>query len=247
MLNCRWANALTKYDCRPVRGLDGQDGLEIGTPFSLPGGAAISLYLMPAGSHILISDNGDTLIHLSGMGIDVWRPARMRALREELSSHELKLTDEGDFRLITTVEKSAWNFANAVSALLAVNHWAYRQMKAETSAHDLPAEAEPYIIARDPGLYFQKNPFVRGASKAEHRFDFQHGEDLIDVINPHPVSTGMSLRKIGDVLNGPFIGSRSPLIIVDDRFDPLKAESEMGMISSIARTQPFSSLIRPLH
>jgi hypothetical protein len=186
-------------------------------------------------------------MHLSGMGIDVWKPARMRALREELVTHHLTLTDEGDFRLVSTIEKSAWNFANAITALLAVNHWAHQQMKATPAERDLPAEAEPYIIARNPNLYFEKNPRVRGASRTEHRFDFQHGDDLIDVINPHPVSTGMSLRKIGDILNGPFAGDRTPLVIVDDRFDPLKAESEMGMISATARTQPFSSLIRSLH
>ena len=247
MLNCEWAHALTRFDCRPVRGLDGAEGLEIGTPFSLPGGAAINLYLMPVGHHVLISDNGDTLMHLSGMGIDIWKPSRMRALREELAAHELKLTEEGDFRLVSTIEKSAWNFANAISALLAVNHWAHHQLKSGPVERDLPAEAEPYIIARNPSLYFEKNPRVRGASRAEHRFDFQHGDELIDVINPHPVSTGMALRKIGDIMNGPFAGDRIPLIIVDDRFDPLRAESEMGMLSSSARTQPFSSLARPLH
>ncbi|GAB3392388.1 DUF1828 domain-containing protein [Massilia agri] len=247
MLNCNWANALTRYDCRQVRGLNGSIGLEIGTPFSLPGGAAINLYLMPVGDHVVISDNGDTLMHLSGLGIDVWKPSRIRSLREEMSSHAMTLTDDGDFRLISSQEKSAWNFANAVSSLLAVNHWALQQLKAAPNEHDLPAEAEAYIVARDPSAYFEKNPKVKGASRAEHRFDFQHGDDLIDVITPHGISTGMSMRKVGDVINGPFVGQRSPLIIVDDRFDPIRAESEMGMISSIARTQPFSSLTRALH
>jgi hypothetical protein len=247
MLNCTWAAALTKYDCRPVRGLDGSEGLEIGTPFSLPGGAAINLYLMPVGDHILMSDNGDTLIHLSAMGVDVWKPGRMRSLREELASHELTLTEAGDFRLISTEEKSAWNFANAISALLVVNHWAHHQMKSDPVERDLPAEAEPYIIARNPNLYFAKSPRVRGASRAEHTFDFQHGDDLIDVITPHPVSTGMTLRKIGDISNGPFMGDRSSLVIVDDRFDPLRAESEMGMLASTTRTQSFTSLMRALH
>jgi hypothetical protein len=221
--------------------------LEIGTPFSLPGGAAINLYLVPMGAHIVISDNGDTLMHLSALGIDVWKPARMRALREELSGHVLTLTEEGDFRLVTTTEKCAGKFAQAISALLVVNHWACQQMKAPAAERDLPAEAEAYIVARDPSLYFEKNPKVRGASKAEHRFDFQHGGDLIDVISPHAISTGMAMRKVGDVANGPFMGERSPLIIVDDRFDPIRAESEMGMIASTSRTQAFSSLVRALH
>lgn len=247
MLNCQWAQALTRYDCRPVRGLDGSHGLEIGTPFSLPGGAAINLYLMQVGEHILISDNGDTLMHLSGMGIDVWQPARLRSLRDEMAPHGLTLTDAGDFRTVSTFEKSAWTFANAISALLAVNHWAHRQMRSEPQERDLAAEAEPYIVSRNPALYFEKNPKVRGASRSEHKFDFQHGDEIIDVINPHPVSTGMVLRKIGDISNGPFLGDRTTLVIVDDRFDPLRAESEMGMLASSTRTQPFTSLTRAVH
>ncbi len=86
-----------------------------------------------------------------------------------------------------------------------------------------------------------------GASKALHVFDFLHGSDLIDVIAPHPASTGGVMRKVGDITNGPFAAGMVPLIIVDDRFDPLRAENEMGILASIVRTQPFTKLIRTLH
>jgi len=64
MLNCEWAHALTKYDCTPVRGLCGEPGLRIGTPFSLPDNVAINSYVIEVGGNdILISDGGDTLAH----------------------------------------------------------------------------------------------------------------------------------------------------------------------------------------
>jgi len=247
MLTCMWARALTKYDCREVRGLDGAVGLEIGTPFSLPGGSAINLYIMPIGDHVLISDNGDTLMHLSGMGIDVWNSARMKGLREVVGIHNLSLSEAGDFKMISTQENAAYSFARAITGLLAINNWAYAQMRIEVREHDLPAEAEPYIIARNPSARFVIHPKIRGASKSEHVFDFLHGNDLIDVIAPHAVSTGMVMRKVGDILNGPFVEGFEPLIIVDDRFDPIRAESEMGMLASSMRTQSFSSLTRTFH
>jgi hypothetical protein len=247
MLNCTWASALTKYDCRQVNGLDGNVGLEIGTPFSMPGGAAINLYLMPLDKHVLISDNGDTLMHLSGMGIDVWNPSRMRSLREMILPYGLTLSDSGDFKMISTEAGAVSKFATTITALLTVNHWAMGQLNVESKGYDLAAEAEPYIVARNPNLPIKLNPKVRGASASEHTFNFLHGNELIDVITPYPVSTGMELRKIGDVSNGPFLEGKSLLVIIDDRFEPLRAQSELAMLGATVRAQTFSSLIHTVH
>lgn len=247
MLNCEWVSALTRYDCRPVRGLDGSDGLEIGTPFSLPDGSAINLYLIPHGNHILISDNGDTLSQLEGMGLDVWRPMRTKGLRDLALKHKVSLSESGDFRAITSIENANLIFAQFISGLITISNWAADALNIVHSEHDIAAEAEPYIIARNPSLNFKRNVKIQGASKALHNFDFSHGNELIDVIPPHAVSTGGVMRKVGDIINGPYADGYSPLIIVDDRFDPIRAESEMGILASIARTQPFSELVRILH
>lgn len=247
MLNCTWANALTRYDCRQVPGLDGQIGLEIGTPFSLPDGSAINLYVMPVGDHVLLSDNGDTLFHLSSLGLDVWQFARLRALREAAASHKLTVTEQGDLRRLTQADHAPFAFAQAITGILAICSWAQEQLKAEVKERDIIAEAEPYIIARNPSAKFKLKPKVRGASQAEHTFDFQHGSDLIDVITPHAASTGGVMRKIGDVTNGPFADHLSPLIIVDDREDPKRAQNEIGIIASLARAQTFTSLMHSLH
>lgn len=248
MVDCNWASALTRYDCRPVRGLSGADGLEIGTPFSRPDGSAINLYMMPLNqSHVEISDNGDTLAHLSGMGIDVWHSSRLRGLRDAVVGHSLTLDPRGDFRMIAQLQHSAIAFARAITALLAVNGWASEQMKIAVAERDLVSEAEPYIIARNANDILVRNPKVRGASRAEHTFDFRHGNDLIDVIAPTAQSTGGVMRKVGDVANGPFADPYSPLIIVDDRFDPVRAEKEMGILASMVRTESFSRLVQSSH
>lgn len=248
MVDCNWAQALTKYDCRPVLGINGSRGLEIGTPFSLPDGSAINLYVLPVGdSHIEISDNGDTLAHLSGMGIDVWQPARFRGLREAIAKEAIGFESRGDFRLIAQQKNAALAFAKFVTGILAINSWASGQLNVSAPERDLAAEAEPYIVARNPSDIIVRHPHVKGASRAEHVFDFRHGLDLIDVITPSPQSTGGVMRKVGDVCNGPFADPYSPLIIVDDRFDPIKAHKEIGILASMARTQPFSELMQLRH
>lgn len=247
MLNCNWAQALTRYDCRTITGLSGEAGLEIGTPFSLPDGSAISLYLMPVGDHILLSDNGDTLFRLGSMGLDVWQGMRLRALRETASTRNMSIGERGDLQMISQKQNAAHAFAEAITAILSISDWASLQLKAEVKQRDIIAEAEPYIIARSPTAKLKVRPKVRGQSQAEHTFDFLHGSDLIDVIAPHPAGTGGVMRKIGDVTNGPFLGNLSPLIIVDDRDDPAKASNEMGIIASIARVQSFTDLMRVIH
>jgi len=248
MLNCEWTQGLTQYDCKPVRGIMGESVLRIGTPFSLPDGAAISLYLLEAGSgHVLISDNGDTLAHLSALGLDVAHHTRLQALRDVASEHGVTLSTEGDFKILTSQGNAAWSFARSITALLAIAQWASMHLKDHPAERNLLAEAEPYIIARAPGIELIRNVHIRGASMVDHIFDFQHGSDVIDIISPNAQATGGVMRKVGDVVNGPYADGISPLIIVDDRTDRRKAESEIRILSSLVRAQPFSSLMMPIH
>jgi hypothetical protein len=248
MLSCEWAQTLTRYDCQPVRGIRGELGLRIGTPFSLPDDAAITLYIIEAGDgHLVISDNGDTFAHLSALGLDLNHHSKSRVLRDIVKAQGVTLGEEGDFKLLTQKKNAPWNFARSITALLAVAQWAREQMSEVPVGHDLVAEAEPYILARNPAVQIERRVHVRGASMADHIFDFGHGSDVIDIISPSPQATGGAMRKVGDVLNGPFADTYLPLIIVDDRTEPRKAENEIGILASLVRTQSFSSLVMPRH
>lgn len=246
-MNCTWAQALTKYDCRPLTGTDGQPCLEIGTPFSLPDGSAINLYLMDAGTHIRISDNADTLFQLSGMGLDVWQAARFNALRDFVGGKRMQLAESGELYMLAKKDQAAAGFAIAVTGLIAVSMWASEKLSHESPEVDLVAELQPYIIARDALAKFERHPKVKGASRAVHQFDLRHGNDLIDIIPANALSTGSAMRKAGDVQNGPFAEDASPLIIVDDRKDPMRAASEIGILGSVTRAQAASELLRILH
>jgi len=245
MLTCDWAQALTRYDCRPVSGLDGASWLEIGTPFSLADGCAINVYIGPcADGWVKVSDNGDTLFQVNGMGLDVWHPSRLRTLRDLLSRNKLTIGKQGEIHALCVATDAALVFANVVSGLLLVADWAAQQMgEDEQSAPDLAAELEPYIIARQPGAEHRRNVKVLGASNTEYEFDMQHGRDLIDVIPAHQTSTAFAMRKAGDVQNGPFIPGLAPLFIVDDRKDRNRAMSEISILGAITRAVPASQIM----
>lgn len=243
MLTCDWAAALTHYDCRPVQAVAGGLALEIGTPFSLGDGCAIVLYAVDQGNHVLFSDNGDTLAHLSGMGLDVWHAGRQKVLRERAGLHGLSLDSAGDFRCLARREQAPHAFARAITGLLAVADWAAVATDTAQPEHDLAAEAEPYIVARNPELILRRRPVVRGASSTDWQFHFQHGRDLIDVIGPSPQGTGGAMRKAADVANSPFVESMSPLIVVDDRQDHNRAMQEISILGAVTRAMPFSRLM----
>lgn len=243
MIDCDWATALTRYDCRPVKGLHGESALEIATPFSLPGGAPLVLYIVEHGTHVLISDNGDTLFHLAGIGIDVSHGMRLRGLRELVGPYGITLDTKGDLRALVLPAQAPYHFARAVTGLIAVAAWAAEQVDAEIEEVDLISEAIPYIVARDPEAELVRWQKVKGATSTTYSFDVRHGRDLIDVIGPAAQSTGGVLRKVADVQNGPFLNGWRPLIIVDDRKHPVKARHEIGILGGITRAQSFTKLM----
>jgi hypothetical protein len=239
-LNCDWAKALSQYDCTPVRAIDGTVALEIGTPFSLPDSSAINLLLVTHGEHLLITDNADTIHQLSALGLLPWR--HLDAIRGACGA--LTLSDQGDFRMLTSEIKAPLSFALAITGLLKVAEWAREQLGARLDEVDIVAEAEPYIIARNPDAAIRRNVAVEGLSHTKYKFDFLHGKDLIDVLRPNATATAHTMRKVGDVQNGPFAPGLSPLIIVDDRQDAQTAERELQILGSSTRAMPFTRLIR---
>lgn len=248
MFNCEWARALTQYDYRSLRALDGSACVEIGTPFSLPDGSAINLYLTQAAEDMVqISDNADTLFQLGGMGLDVWQPARLSALRALLAKHRLDLSLQGKVSIVSRSTDAPMSFAAAIAGLLALSSWAADQLAMTAPATDMVATMEPFILARDPATPIKYRPHVLGASRTDYTFDVQHGKDLIDIIIPNAQATGAAMRKAGDVQNGPYADTASPLIVVYDLLDSERALTEISILASVTRAVPASRLMHALH
>lgn len=248
MFNCDWAQSLTRYDCQVLKALDGGPCMEIGTPFALPDGSAINLYITTvADGMVKISDNADTIFQLGGMGLEVWQAARLAFLRELVAKNRLNIGRQGEVFLFAKTEHAANGFAMAITGLLALSAWAGEQMQAKPQPVDMLAQLEPYILARDVTAVLRHKPHVKGASSTDYVFDLQHGTDLIDVIGPSAQATGAAMRKAGDILNGPFADRLSPLFVVYDLIDSERAMSEISILGSVTRAMPASRLMHSLH
>ena len=73
------------YECRLV----GDATIHVSTPFIFADGEPISFYIEDHGRDITVFDNADTLMHLSGIGLDISDRKRWKGIRQIFSSFGL--------------------------------------------------------------------------------------------------------------------------------------------------------------
>lgn len=246
-MNCQSIARQLAFDCTPLQGVHGEPVFELGTPFSFHDGSAICVYVVDHGGFAEISDDGLTLIHLSGLGLDPWGSRRRAVLRDRVKPYGVELRDDGSLRMLLTESQLAWCLPRFVAAELAVAEWAREQVGAPETARQLADEVEMYLRAWRPQATLTRQPVLCGISGHEYRFDFQQGNELIDVISPHHNATGGVMRKLGDVLNADHPTPPKVRVVVDDRTEPDRALVEMRIIASLATAMPLTKLIEKTH
>ena len=239
-MNRDWLDTASAFDCVPIRGVHGEHGIEIGTPFSYADGSAIVLYALEEGNRILLSDNGEMLAHLEAVGLPVGR--RIAMLRERLAPFGLTLGDKGDVRVLVPAQQGAHLLAVAISGLLAVAEWEREQVGLDEQTQNLADEAEILLREWKPGAPLERRPKIKGQSKREHTFAFLVDGEYIDVIPANHTATGATMRKAGDVKNSPYLTGREIRVVVDDRRDPDRAEVERQILGSLVRAMTLTKL-----
>lgn len=239
-MNRDWLDTASAFDCVPIRGVHGEHGIEIGTPFSYADGSAIVLYALEEGNRILLSDNGEMLAHLEAVGLPVGR--RIAMLRERLAPFGLTLGDKGDVRVLVPAQQGAHLLAVAISGLLAVAEWEREQVGLDEQTQNLADEAEILLREWKPGAPLERRPKIKGQSKREHTFAFLVDGEYIDVIPANHTATGATMRKAGDVKNSPYLAGREIRVVVDDRRDPDRAEVERQILGSLVKAMTLSKL-----
>ena len=239
-MNCNWLHSASAFNCVPVRGLHDEAGIEIGTPFSYADGTAIVLYAMEEGDKLLLSDNGEMLAHLSAVGIDTSK--RLSTLRERVGPFGLTLTDNGDVRALVPMEQGAHMLATTISAMLSVAEWERERLGLNEHTKNLADEAEIFLREWKPQAILERRPRIKGQSKREYSFDFLLDGEYIDIIGANHTATGATMRKAGDVKNSPYLYGRDIRVVIDDRFEPERAEVERQILGSLVKAMTLTKL-----
>jgi hypothetical protein len=243
-LDCAWLRDTLAYDCCPVKTVktvNGEPALEIGTPFSFADGTAIVFYLIEQGAHLLISDNGDTFFHLNSVGLDPFNKRRESAIRNTLLPFGVSLESSGEIRWLAPTERAQHAVAIYISSVLAVAEQERGWLGVPEVVNNFSDEVEHDLRLWKPRQQPVRYPKIKGISKHEYTFDFMLAGELVDVISPSHQATGGLMRKLGDVLSAP--GERPKIrVVIDDRDDFERAETEKQIIGSMASAMLFSSL-----
>lgn len=240
-MNCQLIAKKFAFDCPPLLTVRGEQAFELGTPFAFADGAAINVYAIPHGDTLELTDNGDTMLHLTSMGMAAWGKNKQAALLRATEPHGISLTEQGEFKAHGKTENAALLIAQFISGILAVAQMERTALGVPDKADNLADEVEMLLRSWKPKLILVRNPHVKGISGHEYEFDFMLGDELVDVLVPHHNATGSVMRKLGDVLSGP--GQHKALIIVDDRAEPERADTELQIIAMLARAMPLSKLM----
>ncbi|MCI2809356.1 DUF1828 domain-containing protein [Eoetvoesiella caeni] len=242
-MNCDWLKDAAAFNCVPVRGINGEAGIEIGTPFSYADGTAIVFYALEHGDHVLLSDNGDMLSHLSSVGINV-SGNRMAHLKEKLAAHNFFMGDGLDVRAVFPKAQSAHMLASGISAMLSIAEWEHEHLALSERNRNIVEEAEILLRQWKPGCAIEKSPKIKGQSKNKYSFNYLIDGEYIDIIVPNHTATGAVMRKAGDIKNSPYLNGREIRIVIFDADEPERAEAERQIIGSLAKAMLYSQLER---
>jgi hypothetical protein len=228
-MNCENFEQLIGMRCNPVG-----DAVGVITPFAFP---------QQAGSQVHFFDDGFTLMHLHGVGIDLTDTKRWQPLRAIADVHGTTLNKQGVFEVLWPAESAAQGFARLVSTLLGVASWEREQVGVSQDSSWLVDEVAMYMRQWKPSATVNsKPPAVKGFSGKMLTFDLEVGCQFVDAINPRGQSTNAAIRKFVELNTSET--NREYMVIVDDRTNPEAAKQEVEIIGQVGVAWPMSKLIQ---
>lgn len=213
----------------------------VATPFAFADGEVIGFYLENRPHEVVLSDNGDTLFHLRGIGLDLSDRRQWRPYKQIAEAHGLRLRDDGVLEGSTSDMPVSLLVARYVATMISITDLEREQLGLPEEVDQFIKEVEFHLHAWKPKAELSRLPALKGMSGRTHTFDFEFAGSLVDAARPHSNKTGAILRKAADL---GLAGVNKPILIVmDDRVDPERARMETDILSSMVSVMSFSQLI----
>ncbi len=241
-MECNWLMNNLGFECRSVQGRHHGSVLEVDTSFSFSDGEPVAFYVIEHGNALVLSDNGDTLAHLTGVGLAVGDKRHWASIRNRLELFEMGISDDGEIKASGPKDDASRLIARYLEGILSVISYERESLCAPVDTNTFIDEVAMLLRLWKPNAKLTLNPKVRGMSQREHHFDFQLDNLLVDAINPNANATGGVMRKAGDVISSPYSGGQDLLVIIDDRIDRALATTECGIVSSLVKAVLFTDL-----
>jgi hypothetical protein len=235
-MNCEGLLKRLGFHCRLVA----ENTIAVGTPFHFCDGEPIGFYLDERGNEVRLSDNSDTLFHMSSIGMDISDRRAWRGVRQIVSSFGFELLETGEIVGNGLLERQQQLITKYIGAMLAVADLEREHLGLSEEMETYIKEVEMYLKAWKPNASFSYYPAAQGHSGRLHTFHFEFDAKLVDAAKPHSGRTGSILRKAADVINSG--DKRSIMVVMDDREDVERANVETDILSTMVSVMSFTRL-----
>ena len=230
-INCSDFFKFTGAHCHQIDG----NSLLVSTPLNFPDASPVNLIVCESNGKFIISDDGDTLMRLHGLGLTgntrIANSLRKRAMQcnGDLKNGEL-VFESKDLRQA---------YENFLRSMIDIINYEL-EVTAIEEAIDLAIDVVVSAIERrNQNVKFDYDVNVKGSTGLFHRFPLKAGNRLIDFTLPHSRSTGSILRKVADIEKA---GGMAPLVIVDDTEKYEVAKREASLIGTFVPSILLSTL-----
>ncbi len=216
--------------------------MSVSTSFSFADGEIINFYIEDKQDETVVTDNGDTLFHLRGIGLDLSDRRRWRPYRQIATAHGFDLDDGGMIIGRSPTNRVPQLVANYITAMLDIVTLEHEQLGIPEEASQFIEEVEFYLRAWKPSSNIIRLPVLVGMSGKSHTFHFELDGTLVDAAKPSSNKTGALLRKLTDIsLSGV---NKPVMVVMDDREDPNRAKIETTILTSMVSVLTFRQLVR---
>lgn len=224
------------WHCREIQ-LHGGRTLYIATPLTLRGGKPLDFYLTQKGKHVEFTDDGNTMFALSSIGYQLDDRRRWGGLENIAKRFGFELTQQGAFHGIFPESETAERGESIIRFFATLIDWEEQHFLEGDTELNLAQEVEMLLRSKDATADIQRDVDLR-LGEQSFSFSFKWGETYVDAIRPVAQSVNSRIRKA--LVLGRADEDVRMLFIVDDRTAPSKAEDEIAVLGSVARTVRFT-------
>lgn len=229
-LRCRQVNANTLAVC---------------TPLDFPDHTPIQLYVVESNNTLELTDDGDILMHLHGIGL--FDNKRLSNAVSKRAQRNNAAFINGEIKMIANRNHLHSAFSDYLKLILDIIDYEQETTAISDDTAEFISDVVAQIQRRNPSLNVKRDAILEGTTGMKHRYPLMVNNTPIDVTRPHHQSTGAILRRAVDIEKA---GIANPLIIIDDRESRDRAEQEETLISMLCRTMLYSRLAHgdePIH
>lgn len=231
-LDCPWFHANNGWHCQRLEGRS-QETLYVSTPVLLADGKPLDFYLLRRGKNLTFTDDGLTLFALQNGGIEFGDRRQIKGLENIAERLEFTITDAGTIEALIPEDQLAWWMSRVLRMFVGIAEWQVERIAQRDTDFALTDEVERLLRMKAPDRILLATPNVK-LKGLDYSFDFLWGSTYVDAINPSPQSVSARLRKA--ILAAQEDTEIDLLFILDNRFDPEKADRELPVLGQVART-----------